>query len=140
MSSFEITGSRKLRGEILPQGAKNEALQVICAILLTDEKITIHNIPDIRDVNNLIELLVTLGVKVSRPGGSSVSFEAAGANFNLLNSKDFRSRAGTLRGSIMLLGPMLARFKKGFIFLPGGDKIGRRRLDTHFTGLMKLGA
>jgi UDP-N-acetylglucosamine 1-carboxyvinyltransferase len=140
VSSFEITGSRKLRGEILPQGAKNEALQVICAILLTDEKITIHNIPDIRDVNNLIELLVTLGVKVSRPGGSSVSFEAAGANFNLLNSKDFRSRAGTLRGSIMLLGPMLARFKKGFIFLPGGDKIGRRRLDTHFTGLMKLGA
>ena len=140
MSSFEITGSRKLRGEIIPQGAKNEALQVICACLLTDEKITIHNIPDIRDVNNLIELLQALGVKVSKPGESSCSFEAADANFDLLSSKEFREKAGSLRGSIMVLGPMLARFKKGFVFLPGGDKIGRRRLDTHFTGLGKLGA
>jgi UDP-N-acetylglucosamine 1-carboxyvinyltransferase len=140
VSSFEITGSRKLHGEIVPQGAKNEALQVICACLLTDDRITIHNIPDIRDVNNLIELLVTIGVKVSGQAGSTITLEASGANFDLLNSKDFRAKAGTLRGSIMLLGPMLARFKKGFIFLPGGDKIGRRRLDTHFSGLMKLGA
>ena len=139
MSSFEINGSRRLEGEITPQGAKNEALQVICACLLTSEKVTIHNIPDIKDVNKLIELLVTLGVKVGK-SGSSVTFEAGEVKFDFLQTTEFREKVGSLRGSIMILGPMLARFKKGFVYLPGGDKIGRRRLDTHFTGLGKLGA
>ncbi|MEI6889499.1 MAG: UDP-N-acetylglucosamine 1-carboxyvinyltransferase [Bacteroidales bacterium] len=139
MSSFEITGGRRLQGEITPQGAKNEALQVICACLLTSEKVTIHNIPDIRDVSKLIELLRTLGVGISI-SGSSVTFEAGEINFDFLQTKEFREKVGSLRGSIMILGPMLARYKKGFVYLPGGDKIGRRRLDTHFTGLGKLGA
>ncbi|MCX6283978.1 MAG: UDP-N-acetylglucosamine 1-carboxyvinyltransferase [Bacteroidetes bacterium] len=139
MSSFEITGGIRLQGEIIPQGAKNEALQVICACLLTSEKVSIHNIPDIRDVNKLIELLGALGVTISR-SGSSVTFEADHIHFDFLRSKDFREKVGSLRGSIMILGPMLARFGKGFVFLPGGDKIGRRRLDTHFSGLGKLGA
>jgi len=139
MSSFEITGSRRLAGDITPQGAKNEALQVICACLLTREKITIHNVPAIRDVNKLIELLASLGVQITR-SGSSVSFEAGEIDFGYLRTKEFRDKVGSLRGSIMILGPMLGRYRKGFVFLPGGDKIGRRRLDTHFAGLGKLGA
>ena len=140
MSSFEITGGARLNGEIIPQGAKNEALQVICACLLTPEKVTIHNVPDIRDVNRLIELLAAMGVQVSKPGKSSVTLKAEEINFDFLRTKEFRDKAGTLRGSIMVLGPMLARFGKGFVYIPGGDKIGRRRLDTHFLGLQKLGA
>jgi len=139
MSSFEISGGRRLQGEITPQGAKNEALQVICACLLTSEKVTIHNIPDIRDVTKLIELIGTLGVNISR-SGSSVTFEAGNIKFDFLRTKEFREKVGSLRGSIMILGPMLARFKQGFVYLPGGDKIGRRRLDTHYAGLGKLGA
>jgi len=139
MSSFEITGSRQLRGEITPQGAKNEALQVICACLLTNEKVTIHNIPDIRDVNKLIELLHALGVIITK-SGSSVTFEPGNINLDFLKTKEFRDKVSSLRGSIMILGPMLAHYGRGFVFLPGGDKIGRRRLDTHFAGLGKLGA
>lgn len=140
MSSFEIIGGNKLSGEITPQGAKNEALQVICACLLTSEEVTIHNIPDIRDVNKLIELLESIGVIVSKTGSASFTFKTAEVNFDYLRSKDFRDKVGSLRGSIMILGPMLARYGKGFVFIPGGDKIGRRRLDTHFLGLQKLGA
>lgn len=139
MSSFEITGGRKLHGEIVPQGAKNEALQVICATLLSSEKVTIHNIPNIRDVNNLIGLLMDIGVRVEKAGDSSFSFETQQINFDSLSSGTFRDKVGTMRGSIMILGPLLARFGKGFVFIPGGDKIGRRRLDTHFFGLEKLG-
>jgi UDP-N-acetylglucosamine 1-carboxyvinyltransferase len=140
MSSFEITGGIKLSGEIVPQGAKNEALQVICACLLTPERVTIHNIPDIRDVNKLIGLLASMGVAVTKTGISSYTFEAAEIRFDYLHTKDFREQAGSLRGSIMILGPMLARYGKGYVYTPGGDKIGRRRLDTHFLGLQKLGA
>jgi len=140
MSSFEIIGGRKLSGEITPQGAKNEALQVICACLLTPEKITIHNVPDIRDVNKLIELLQAIGVGVEKIKMASFTFEAKEIDFEYLRTKEFRDKVGSLRGSIMILGPMLARFGKGFVFIPGGDKIGRRRLDTHFLGLQKLGA
>ncbi len=140
MSSFEIIGGKKLQGEITPQGAKNEALQVICASLLTADKVTIDNIPDIRDVNKLIELLQALGVKVTNPARSTFTFEAGEIDFTYLKTKDFRDKAGSLRGSIMILGPMLARYGKGFVYIPGGDKIGRRRLDTHFLGLQKLGA
>ncbi|MEI6173203.1 MAG: UDP-N-acetylglucosamine 1-carboxyvinyltransferase [Bacteroidota bacterium] len=140
MSSFEIIGGRKLSGEITPQGAKNEALQVICACLLTPEKIFIHNVPDIRDVNKLIELLQAIGVGVEKIKKASFSFEAREIDFEYLRTKEFRDKVGSLRGSIMILGPMLARFGKGFVFIPGGDKIGRRRLDTHFLGLQKLGA
>jgi UDP-N-acetylglucosamine 1-carboxyvinyltransferase len=140
MSSFEITGGNKLKGDIFPQGAKNEALQVICACLLTAEKITIHNIPDIRDVNKLIELLQAMGTKVTRLDNSTYCFESTSIDFEYLRTPDFREKAGSLRGSIMILGPMLARFGKGIVYIPGGDKIGRRRLDTHFLGLQKLGA
>jgi len=140
MSSFEIIGGKKLSGEITPQGAKNEALQVICACLLTPEKITIHNVPDIRDVNKLIELLQAIGVVVEKIKKASFTFEAREIDFAYLRTKEFRDKVGSLRGSIMILGPMLARFGKGFVFIPGGDKIGRRRLDTHFLGLQKLGA
>ncbi|MEI6455334.1 MAG: UDP-N-acetylglucosamine 1-carboxyvinyltransferase [bacterium] len=139
MSSFEITGGNRLHGEIIPQGAKNEALQVICATLLTPEKVTIHNIPDIRDVNNLIALLKDLGVIIEKISRSSYSFQTKELNTDALSSGAFRDKVGSMRGSIMILGPMIARFRKGFVFLPGGDKIGRRRLDTHFTGLGKLG-
>ena len=140
MSSFEIIGGNKLQGEITPQGAKNEALQVICACLLTPSKVTIHNVPDIRDVNKLIELLQALGVRVEKTAPASYSFEATEIDFGYLGTKDFRDKAGSLRGSIMILGPMLARYGQGCVFIPGGDKIGRRRLDTHFIGLQKLGA
>ncbi|MCX6243755.1 MAG: UDP-N-acetylglucosamine 1-carboxyvinyltransferase [Bacteroidetes bacterium] len=140
MSSFEITGGRQLKGEIIPQGAKNEALQVICACLLTSEKVTIHNIPAIRDVNKLIELLQALGVKVTSEGSSSYSFIADEIDLNYLDTQEFKEKVGALRGSIMILGPMVARFGRGIVYAPGGDKIGRRRLDTHFSGLQKLGA
>lgn len=140
MSSFEIVGNRKLSGEIVPQGAKNEALQVLCAVLLTSDEVIINNIPDILDVNNLIELLRNMGVKVMKLGEGSFSFQADCINVDYLKTKDFQDKASRLRGSVMLVGPMLARFGKGFIPQPGGDKIGRRRLDTHFIGLQNLGA
>ncbi len=140
MASFKITGDRRLKGEIRPQGAKNEALQILCAVLLTKEPVTIHNIPDIRDVNQLINLLGDLGVRRTRLSDSSIRFEADDVNLEYLESEPFRQKAAALRGSVMLLGPMLARFRKGRIPRPGGDKIGRRRLDTHFLGFEKLGA
>ncbi|MFO7369904.1 MAG: UDP-N-acetylglucosamine 1-carboxyvinyltransferase [Bacteroidales bacterium] len=140
MTSFRVTGGHQLRGEIIPQGAKNEALQVICATLLTPEKITIHNIPDILDVNNLIDLIGALGSEVTRISRNSCSFSAQSINIDYLLSDDFRKRSGSLRGSLMIMGPLLARFGKGYIPRPGGDKIGRRRMDTHINGLVKLGA
>lgn len=140
MRSFEVTGGKKLKGEITPQGAKNEALQVISAVLLTDEKVTISNIPDIIDVNLLIELLSDIGVKTERSARDTCVFQADDVNLSHLESEAFRSKSGRLRGSVMMAGPMLARFKKSFIPKPGGDKIGRRRLDTHIIGFEKLGA
>ncbi|MFA8434433.1 MAG: UDP-N-acetylglucosamine 1-carboxyvinyltransferase [Marinifilaceae bacterium] len=140
MSTFEITGGTSLQGELIPQGAKNEALQVLCATLLTTEEVTIHNIPNILDVNKLIELLSDLGVIVTQRGANSYSFEARNINLEYLNSDEFRKKGASLRGSIMIIGPLLARFGKGYIPRPGGDKIGRRRLDTHFLGFQKLGA
>jgi len=140
MSSFEVTGGIKLKGEIEPQGAKNEALQIISAVLLTGEKVTISNIPDILDVNNLIELLGEMNVKVERQDRHTCVFQADDVDLNYLRSPDFKKKSGRLRGSVMLAGPMLARFKKAFIPKPGGDKIGRRRLDTHILGFEKLGA
>ncbi len=140
MSSFEIIGGNKLNGEITPQGAKNEALQILCATLLSPERITIHNIPNIRDVNKLIDLLAHLGVAVENLGSGSYTFEATDVNIDYLKTEDFQIKASSLRGSIMILGPLLARFGKGYIPQPGGDKIGRRRLDTHFSGLQNLGA
>lgn len=140
MYSFEVRGGKKLNGEIIPQGAKNEALQVISAVLLTPEKITIKNIPDILDVNLLIELLGEMNVKIERTQRDSCTFQAADVNIDYLRSESFRKKSGRLRGSVMLAGPMLSRFKKAFIPKPGGDKIGRRRLDTHITGFEKLGA
>jgi len=140
MSSFEIIGGKKLRGEITPQGAKNEALQVICAVLLTPEKVTVSNVPDIRDVNKLIDLLRSIGVVITRDAPATYTFEAREVNFDYLLTRDFQEKVASLRGSIMILGPLLARFGKGFVYIPGGDKIGRRRLDTHFAGLQKLGA
>ena len=140
MGSFEVTGGKRLRGEITPQGAKNEALQVISAVLLTDEKVTINNIPDIIDVNLQIELLEDLGVKVERINRNSYIFQANQIDTDHLSSALFRKKTGRLRGSVMLAGPMLARFKKAYVPKPGGDKIGRRRVDTHITGFKKLGA
>jgi UDP-N-acetylglucosamine 1-carboxyvinyltransferase len=140
MSTFKVTGGKKLKGEIVPQGAKNEALQIISAVLLTPEEIVINNIPAIRDVLKLIELLMDLGVKVSKIAEESYSFKADNINLDYLNSADFKLKGAGLRGSIMIIGPLLARFGKGYIPSPGGDKIGRRRLDTHFIGFMKLGA
>ncbi|HRP54497.1 UDP-N-acetylglucosamine 1-carboxyvinyltransferase [Agriterribacter sp.] len=139
MHSFEVTGGKKLKGEIIPQGAKNEALQIISAVLLTPEKITIHNIPDILDVNLLIELLGEMNVKIERHNRHSCSFTADDVNIDYLHSETYRKKSGRLRGSVMLAGPLLARFKKAFIPKPGGDKIGRRRLDTHIIGFEKLG-
>ncbi|OEK03508.1 UDP-N-acetylglucosamine 1-carboxyvinyltransferase [Roseivirga sp. 4D4] len=140
MSSFVIEGGTRLSGEIIPQGAKNEALQILCAVLLTSEPITINKVPDIRDVNKLIELLADLGVEVTHLGGESYKFCAKDVNIDYLETQEFRTKASSLRGSIMILGPLLARFGKGKISKPGGDKIGRRRLDTHFLGFQKLGA
>jgi len=140
MSSFEVKGGRKLRGEIIPQGAKNEALQIISAVLLTAEKVTISNIPDILDVNLLIELLQDIGVKTERPSRDTCSFQADDVDVDFLSTEAFRKKGGKLRGSVMIAGPMLARFKTAYIPKPGGDKIGRRRLDTHIIGFEKLGA
>lgn len=140
MGVFEITGGKKLKGEIVPQGAKNEALQIISAVLLTPEKVTISNIPDIVDVNKLIDLLKELGVKVEKTGHEEYTFQADDVNVDYLSSEAFRKKGGGLRGSVMIIGPMLSRFGKGYISKPGGDKIGRRRLDTHFIGFQSLGA
>ncbi len=140
MNAFEIVGGKPLKGEIIPQGAKNEALQIISAVLLTSEKITISNIPDIKDVNKLIELIGDLGVKTERLSKDTYTFEAKDINLDFFHSESFRSKGGSLRGSIMIVGPLLARFGKAAIPKPGGDKIGRRRLDTHFLGFEKLGA
>ncbi len=140
MNAFEIVGGKPLKGEIIPQGAKNEALQIISAVLLTEEKITISNIPDIKDVNKLIELVADLGVKVERLNQDTYTFEASHINLDFFQSEAFRAKGGSLRGSIMIVGPLLARFGKAAIPKPGGDKIGRRRLDTHFLGFEKLGA
>lgn len=140
MSSFKVTGGNTLSGSIQPQGAKNEALQILCACLLTPEKLKIANLPDILDVNNLISLLGGLGVDVNRISSSELELQAKNVNLDYLTSDEFIEKAASLRGSIMILGPLLARFSKAFLPHPGGDKIGRRRLDTHFIGLKKLGA
>jgi len=140
MHSFEVRGGKRLAGEIVPQGAKNEALQIISAVLLTPEKVTISNIPDILDVNLLIELLQEMNVKVERPDRHTCIFQADEVNIDYLHSDAYRSKSGRLRGSVMLAGPMLSRFRKAFIPKPGGDKIGRRRLDTHIIGFERLGA
>lgn len=140
MAVFEIEGGHKLKGEIIPQGAKNEALQVICAVLLTSDEVIIENIPEIRDVLKLIELLQNLGVKTQRIERGTFSFKADNINLEFLDSPEFKKQGAALRGSIMIVGPLLARFGKGYIPSPGGDKIGRRRLDTHFEGFIQLGA
>ena len=140
MGSFIIEGGHKLKGEIQPQGAKNEALQILCAVLLTPEKVIINNVPHIVDINILIELLKDLGVKVEKLSKESYSFQADEINLDYLISDEFKAKGTRIRGSIMIVGPLLARFGKGFIPRPGGDKIGRRRLDTHFIGFQKLGA
>jgi UDP-N-acetylglucosamine 1-carboxyvinyltransferase len=140
MATFEVTGGTRLKGEITPQGAKNEALQILCAVLLTPEKVIIGNVPDIVDVNKLIDLLKALGVKVEKTGHEEYSFQADAVNVDYLNSPEFKKKGAALRGSIMIVGPLLSRFGKGYIPRPGGDKIGRRRLDTHFIGFQNLGA
>jgi UDP-N-acetylglucosamine 1-carboxyvinyltransferase len=140
MGSFEISGGTPLRGEIIPQGAKNEALQVVCATLLTDQEVIIENLPDIIDVNKLIDLLAGFGVKVNKLAPGKYSFDAAKVDPDFFNDEHFIRRVSMLRGSVMIVGPLLARFRKAMIPKPGGDKIGRRRLDTHFLGLEKLGA
>ncbi len=140
MGTFSITGGIKLKGEVIPQGAKNEALQVICATLLTPEKVIIENIPEIIDVLKLIDLLSSIGVEVEKLNKNKFSFKAENVNIEYLQSKEFKKKGSSLRGSIMIVGPLLARFGKGYIPKPGGDKIGRRRLDTHFLGLIELGA
>jgi UDP-N-acetylglucosamine 1-carboxyvinyltransferase len=140
MGIFKIEGGVALKGEITPQGAKNEALQILCAILLTPEKVTINNIPDIIDINKLITLLGNLGVKIQKNAPGSYTFQADEVNVNYLETEAFKKEGGSLRGSIMIVGPLLARFGKGYIPKPGGDKIGRRRLDTHFEGFISLGA
>lgn len=140
MATFKIEGGHALKGEIQPQGAKNEALQVLCAVLLTSEKIEIHNVPDIRDVNKLLGILENLGVRIEKTGKGSFTFQSDTLNLDYLQSQLFRDEGSGLRGSIMIVGPLLGRFGKGYIPRPGGDKIGRRRLDTHFEGFLKLGA
>ena len=139
MSSFEVVGGKKLSGTIYPQGAKNEALQIICAVLLSDQKITIKNVPDIIDVNKLIDLLKSLGVLVVKVSKGVFQFQSKNIDLGYLNSEDFELKCKSLRGSIMIVGPLLARFGSASIPRPGGDKIGRRRLDTHFENLIKLG-
>ncbi len=140
MHSFEVIGGNKLTGDIVPQGAKNEALQIISAVLLTPEKVTVSNIPDILDVNLLIDLLEEMGVKIDRPQRDTCTFQADAVDIEYLRSEAYRKKSGRLRGSVMVAGPMLARYRKAFIPKPGGDKIGRRRLDTHIIGFEKLGA
>ena len=140
MASFEIHGGKKLKGEVIPQGAKNEALQILCGVLLTPEKVTISNLPDIIDVNKLINLLQAMGVKIEKVEKGTYIFQAKEVDLDYLKSEDFEDRASGLRGSVMIIGPLLSRYGKAFMPKPGGDKIGRRRLDTHFEGLIKLGA
>lgn len=140
MSTFVVEGGHRMKGEIIPQGAKNEALEILCATLLTPEKVTISNMPDILDVNNLISLLKDMGVKVTKEAPDTYSFEAKNINLSYLQSKDFFNKAASLRGSVMIIGPLVARFGYAVLPKPGGDKIGRRRLDTHFIGIQKLGA
>ena len=140
MDAFEIIGGKKLKGTVIPQGAKNEALQIICAVLLTPKKVTIKRVPDIRDVNILINLLIDLGVKVTKEGADTFTFESNNVNLDYLKSDEFAKKASSIRGSVMIVGPLLSRFGVGYIPKPGGDKIGRRRMDTHFTGFMNLGA
>jgi UDP-N-acetylglucosamine 1-carboxyvinyltransferase len=140
MAEFEVVGGHRLKGEITPQGAKNEALQILCAVMLTDQTVTVSNIPEIVDCLQLIELLEKFGVEVHKLGTGSYTFRAANVDVNYMKTEDYRHRASRLRGSVMLLGPMLARFGVGYMPKPGGDKIGRRRLDTHFIGFEKLGA
>src|SRR5690606_5024465 len=140
MGVFQIEGGHKLQGEIHPQGAKNEALQILCAVLLTSQKVTIHNIPNIIDVNKLIAILKSLGVAIEKLGKGSYCFQANGLSLEYIVCKQFKDEGSSWRGSIMIVGPLLARFGKGYIPRPGGDKIGRRRLDTHFEGFIKLGA
>ena len=140
MGTFEINGGKKLKGELVPQGAKNEALQVLCAVLLTPEKVVMKNVPDILDVNKLIDLLSDLGVKVEKLNATDYAFQADQIDIEYLNTQEFKKKGASLRGSVMILGPLLSRFGKGYIPRPGGDKIGRRRLDTHFIGFQKLGA
>ena len=140
MGTFIIEGGHQLKGDIHPQGAKNEALQILCAVLLTDQPVKINNVPDIIDVNKLIALLNNLGVKVTKNSAESYTFQADNINLDWLQSEEYKIQGRGLRGSIMLVGPLLARFGKGYIPRPGGDKIGRRRLDTHFEGFIKLGA
>ena len=138
--TFQIRGGKRLQGEITPQGAKNEALQILCAVLLTDEEVRIKNIPDIHDVNRLIEILGDFGVKVTKNSHGDYTFKADTVNFDYIKSDEFKKDGAKLRGSIMLMGPMLARYGEAYMPTPGGDKIGRRRLDTHFQGLVELGA
>lgn len=140
MSTFVVEGGHQMRGELIPQGAKNETLQILCATLLTDEVVTINNLPDILDVNNLIALLKDIGVDVARTGESSYTFQAKNINMTYLETPEFAKKMSALRGSVMTVGPLLARFGYAILPKPGGDKIGRRRLDTHFQGVMKLGA
>lgn len=140
MGTFVINGGNRLEGEIIPQGAKNEALQILCAPLLTSEKVTIKNLPNIVDVNKLIDLLKSMGVKVNQLNESDYEFQADDVNLDYMTSEEFKTKGSSLRGSIMIVGPLLARFGKGYIPAPGGDKIGRRRVDTHFIGFQKLGA
>lgn len=140
MSTFVVEGGHKLHGDIIPQGAKNEALEILCATLLTPEKVTISNLPDILDVNNLISLLKDMGVEVNKEGVGTYSFKAENIDLKYLKSKDFLSKAASLRGSVMIIGPLIARYGYAVLPKPGGDKIGRRRLDTHFIGIQKLGA
>ena len=137
MAKFIIEGGHSLHGEIIPQGAKNEALQILCATLLTREEVTVHNLPRIKDVLMLIELLGNLGVEVRQHGQSSFSFRAGDVNLDYFQTKEYRMQSAALRGSVMILGPLLARFGKAVLPKPGGDKIGRRRLDTHFFGLLR---
>ena len=140
MAIFKVEGGHRLSGSITPQGAKNEALQIICATLLTSERVTVHNVPQILDVMQLIELLRRMGVEIERIAEGSYTFKARDIDFEYLKSDDYRQRCMRLRGSVMLIGPLLARFGMGYVPKPGGDKIGRRRLDTHFLGFQKLGA
>ena len=140
MAIFEVTGGKQLKGDIIPQGAKNEALQILCAVLLTPEKVTISNIPDIVDINKLIDLLIDLGVKVEKTGHEQYTFQSDDIKVDYLVSEEFKKKGGGLRGSTMIIGPMLARFGVAYMPKPGGDKIGRRRMDTHFIGFENLGA
>lgn len=140
MKLFEVEGGRKLKGELQPQGAKNEALQVICAVLLTEEEVIIDNLPNIRDVNALIDLLASMGVEVNRISPNTCSFKAKNVNIEYLHTDDYKRQASALRGSVMVLGPLLSKFKKAYLPKPGGDRIGRRPLDTHLIGFEKLGA